>query len=65
MISFSTEGNVVICEWRDENKVAVRNCDSPTRLGDTINGRAIIKIEAYGRSLDVLGEGMTALITLG
>lgn len=45
-------------------KYIVRNGDADIYLGDKVGGVHLIKIEAYGKSIDVLGCGMTAAITL-
>jgi hypothetical protein len=41
-----------------------RNGDVPLLLGDLLNHCKIIKIEAYGRELDMCGQGMTARLTI-
>lgn len=41
-----------------------RVCDKELRLGDNLNDMEIIKIEAYGRTLDFISPGMTCRLTL-
>lgn len=44
--------------------VVGRNGDKPIKVGDYMNNCRVEKIEAYGRELPELGEGMTGAITL-
>lgn len=45
-------------------QVCGRVCDKELRLGDFLNYMEIIKIEAYGKTLDFISPGMTCRLTL-
>lgn len=45
-------------------QVCGRVCDKELRLGDLLNYMEIIKIEAYGKTLDFISPGMTCRLTL-
>lgn len=48
----------------DYIKIIGRNCEKDLRLGDKLNYMEIIKIEAYGKELDICVSGMTCGLTL-
>lgn len=45
-------------------EVCCRNGDENLSLGDKLENAEIIKIEAYGQTLPMLGSGMTGRLTL-
>jgi hypothetical protein len=42
----------------------IRNAHKTIKLGDWYGGAKVLAIEAYGKQLENLGEGMTGLLTL-
>jgi len=45
-------------------RIIGRNCEKDLHLGDYLNYMEIIKIEAYGKDLDVCPASMTCRLTL-
>jgi hypothetical protein len=55
-----------IFAWGMDGKeitIPIRNCEQKIKVGEVFGGAEILKIEAYGKSLDYVGEGITCLIT--
>jgi hypothetical protein len=42
----------------------VRNCEHEVRLGDLFGYARVTDIQAYGKHLEMLGQGMTGCVTL-
>lgn len=55
-----------ICHTLDhEIRVIGRTAgDDEIRLGDSLGGMRVMRLEAYGRSLDFFSPGLTGIITL-
>lgn len=43
--------------------IMVRNDDKPVKIGDNYGCAKVIRLQAYGKDLQEIGEGMTAAVT--
>lgn len=54
-IKKNDDGTVAMC---------IRNGDFTFKVGDWFGGQEVLKFEAYGKELDICGQGMTGIVTL-